>query len=108
MPQSEMLTQWDLLQEPRCSTSASTSFLRLLAALDSGWSLSGMVGQRLAQRPDQKDEFCFTLIRSDDGETRTLLLPYSHELTQFIYQEHLVLWQESQAMRAACSSPHSR
>ena len=95
--QADNANRWDRLQEPRCSSSCSTGYLRLLAALDTGWTIQGLVGVRPAQRSNEPDEYRFTLVRSNGVEIRSLLLPYSLELALFISAEQLLLWGETRS-----------
>lgn len=95
LQQSDQKMNWDYLQERRFTSSVSSGYLRLLAALDSGWEISS-VGLQPAEQRGEPNEFCFLLARHEGKETRILQLPQCKELAQFITSEHLPLWNEAQ------------
>jgi len=92
--QSDQNTNWDYMQERRFTATVSSSYLRLLAALDSGWEIKSVGLQPVLQRAEPK-EFCFILVRHEGKETLTLRLPQCKELAQFITNERINLWNEA-------------
>lgn len=93
--QAKIIHNWDQLQERRFFSAVSGSYLRLMAALDSGWEISS-VGLRPALQRGEPNEFCFILSRFEGRETRMLQLPQCRELAQFIVSEHILVWNEAQ------------
>ena len=92
----ENLARWDQLQEPACRSSYSTSYLRLMAALDTGWDIYEIIGVNSSQLPDEEDMVCFNLYKPASLERRNLFLPQSRDLSQFIRNENLTYRQEIQ------------
>ncbi len=94
LQQSDPIINWDYLQERRFTSTVSNSYLRLLAALDSGWEIKS-VGLVPATQPGEPKEFCFILARQEGKESRNLQLPQCKELAQYIAVERLSVWNEA-------------
>jgi len=87
---SDIASYWDCLQEPRRRSGFSAGYLRLLAALDSGWRVDQVTKISSTKPGGEADEYCFTLMKSEEIEPQTLRLPRSQELMQFISKERLL------------------
>lgn len=84
---------WDHLQERRFFSKVSSSYLSLMAALDSGWKINS-VGLIPALQRGEPGEFCFVLSQLDGNETRILKLSQCSELARFIANEQILVGNE--------------
>ncbi len=83
----ETITVWDQLQEPRCYTSTSQGYLRLLSALDSGWTIVAILELLPVQRLSESETFRIDMTNPASGERQSLFVPYCPELAQVMMNE---------------------
>jgi hypothetical protein len=82
-------TEWDQLQEPKCNSGHSANYLRLLAALDSGWDIH-LVRSQPDQQQNKPGRFYFTLRHAQSDQKPTLLIPWSQELEILFHDKCLI------------------
>lgn len=80
----DRITVWDQLQEARCATPISQGYLRLLSALDTGWTITAIVELSPLQRLSESEAARIDLVNPSSGESQSLLVPFGPELAQWM------------------------
>ena len=82
---------WENLQEPCRPSGFPSAYMLLLAALDTGWNISGPVlMQSVLQNSDQWC-YSFVLTNGNTSTSRQLIIPHSRHVEIFIRTQGLVV-----------------
>ena len=81
---------WSRLQQPPRPANLPTDYLLLMAALDTGWQITGPVRILPAFNGAQCGVYLFTLSQSQTGAERQLSLKQHPRIDDFIRQENLL------------------
>jgi hypothetical protein len=82
---------WNNLQEPYRPSRFPPGYMLLLAAVDTGWNISGPVLMQAALQDSDPCSYAFLLTNNNSATLRELVVPECHDIEVFIRSEGLTV-----------------
>lgn len=82
---------WNILQEPARPSRFTPGYMLLLAAVDSGWSISEPVFMHADSQDSSICSYAFVLTNSRYSDSQHLIVPQCRDVDGFIHSEGLTV-----------------